>query len=145
MFIERTSGGLDVHARSVAAIDSVTGEVFQARLTPSFEHIIRSWIAELPGAVPGPIAVVYEAWLTASACIDICPERESDARSLRDWCGHDSCSPRLTADELSPAVYVDAPTRDQRYLSGPQCSLMGLTALPIPNERVCSRPAMLAP
>lgn len=144
MFIERTSGGLDVHARSVAAaIDSVTGEVFQARLTPSFEHI-RSWIAELPGAVPGPIAVVYEAGPTASACIDICPERESDARSLRDWRGHDSCLPRLTADELSPAVYVDAPTREG-YLSGPQCSLMGLTALPIPNERVCSRPAMLAP
>lgn len=55
VFIERTSVGLDVHARSVdaAAIDGVTGEVQQTRLTPSFDHI-RSWIAELPG----PVAVV---------------------------------------------------------------------------------------
>jgi transposase len=50
--------GLDVHARSVAAaaIDGVTGELRQARLTPSHEHI-RSWIAELDG----PVAVTYEA------------------------------------------------------------------------------------
>lgn len=52
MFTERTSVGLDVHARSVAAaaIDGVTGEVFQVRLTPSYEHI-RSWISGLPGPV----------------------------------------------------------------------------------------------
>ena len=58
MFTERTSVGLDVHARSVAAaaIDGVTGELFQARLTPSYDHI-RSWLADLPG----PVAVAYEA------------------------------------------------------------------------------------
>lgn len=58
MFTERTSVGLDVHARSVvaAAIDGVTGEVMQAKLTPSYEHI-RSWL----GQVPGPVAVAYEA------------------------------------------------------------------------------------
>ncbi|WP_064257831.1 IS110 family transposase [Rhodococcus sp. D-6] len=58
MFTERTSVGLDVHARSVAAaaIDSVTGEVLQTKLTPSYDHI-RSWIAQLPG----PAAVTYEA------------------------------------------------------------------------------------
>jgi transposase len=58
VFTERTSIGLDVHARSVAAaaIDGVTGEVFQIRLTPSYEHI-RSWVSELPG----PVAVAYEA------------------------------------------------------------------------------------
>ena len=58
MFTERTSVGLDVHARSVAAaaIDGVTGELVQAKLTPSHEHI-RSWIRELPG----PVAVTYEA------------------------------------------------------------------------------------
>lgn len=46
----RTSVGLDVHARSVAAaaIDGVTGEVVQTRLTPSREHL-PSWISELPG------------------------------------------------------------------------------------------------
>lgn len=58
MFTERTSIGLDVHARSVAAaaIDGVTGELFQTKLTPSFEHI-RSWVGDLPG----PVAVAYEA------------------------------------------------------------------------------------
>jgi transposase len=58
VFTERTSVGLDVHARSVAAaaIDGVTGEVFRTRLTPSFEHI-RSWLSQLPG----PVAVAYEA------------------------------------------------------------------------------------
>ena len=58
MFTERTSVGLDVHARSVAAaaIDGVTGELIQARLTPSPEHI-RSWVQ----ARPGPVAVAYEA------------------------------------------------------------------------------------
>ena len=37
VFSERTSVGLDVHARSVvaAAIDGQTGEVFRARLTPA--------------------------------------------------------------------------------------------------------------
>jgi transposase len=58
VFLERTSVGLDVHARSVAAaaIDGVTGELFRARLTPAHEHI-RSWVGELAG----PVAVVYEA------------------------------------------------------------------------------------
>ena len=58
MFVERTSVGLDVHARSVAAaaIDGVTGEVFRARLTPSHDHI-RGWVADLPG----PAAATYEA------------------------------------------------------------------------------------
>ncbi len=58
MFTERTSVGLDVHARSVAAaaIDGVTGELVQARLTSSHEDI-RSWVQ----ALPGPVAVTYEA------------------------------------------------------------------------------------
>ena len=58
MFSERTSVGLDVHARSVAAaaIDGVTGELIQAKLTPSSDHI-RSWVQDLPG----PVAVAYEA------------------------------------------------------------------------------------
>ena len=58
MFTERTSVGLDVHARSVAAaaIDGVTGELIQTRLTPSHDHI-RAWVEELPG----PVAVAYEA------------------------------------------------------------------------------------
>jgi transposase len=58
VLVERTSVGLDVHARSVAAaaIDGVTGELVQAKLTPAHDHI-RSWIGELTG----PVAVAYEA------------------------------------------------------------------------------------
>ena len=58
MFTERTSVGLDVHARSVAAaaIDGVTGELFQTRLTPAHDHI-RGWLRDLPG----PVAVTYQA------------------------------------------------------------------------------------
>jgi transposase len=58
VLVERTSVGLDVHARSVvaAAIDGVTGEVVQARLTPSHDQI-RSWLRGLNG----PVAVAYEA------------------------------------------------------------------------------------
>jgi transposase len=58
VFTERTSIGLDVHARSVvaAAIDGVTGAVTQTRLTPSFDDI-QTWI----GRMPAPVAVAYEA------------------------------------------------------------------------------------
>ena len=55
---ERTSVGLDVHARSVvaAAIDGQTGEVIKARLVPGVEVIIE-WLRQLAG----PLSVVYEA------------------------------------------------------------------------------------
>jgi transposase len=41
---------------AAAAIDGVTGELRQARLTPSFSHL-ESWIKDLPA----PVAVAYEA------------------------------------------------------------------------------------
>src|SRR4051794_41903762 len=55
VLVERTSVGLDVHARSVAAaaIDEATGELKQARLSPSPDQI-RAWIGELAG--PGAVA-----------------------------------------------------------------------------------------
>jgi transposase len=61
---ERTSVGLDVHARSVVgcAIDNQTGEVFRRRLGPGGEEI-RDWVASLPG----PVRVVYEAGPTGFA------------------------------------------------------------------------------
>lgn len=57
MFTERTSVGLDVHARSVTAhgMDETTGEVFTGRLCPGVE--VRDWI----GRLPAPVAVLYEA------------------------------------------------------------------------------------
>ena len=58
MFIERTSVGLDVHARSIVAcgLDTVTGLVVRRRLVPSAELVL-DWLRELPA----PVAVAYEA------------------------------------------------------------------------------------
>jgi len=55
---QRTSVGLDVHARSVVgcALDGDTGEVFQRRLCPDHREVL-DWIAGLPA----PVAVTYEA------------------------------------------------------------------------------------
>lgn len=58
MISERTSVGLDVHARSVVAtgLDSVTGEVFKSTLVPNPDEVI-GWLRRLPG----PVATTYEA------------------------------------------------------------------------------------
>jgi transposase len=58
MGLERTSVGLDVHARSVsaAAIDGVTGELVRQRLVPE-QRVIIDWVRGLPG----PAVVTYEA------------------------------------------------------------------------------------
>lgn len=58
MLLERTSVGLDVHARSVVgcALDGLTGEVWRRRLTPDNGEIL-AWVSSLPG----PVGVVYEA------------------------------------------------------------------------------------
>jgi transposase len=52
MVLERTSVGLDVHARSIVAgvLDSVTGEVWSRRLPPATEAVL-SWVRSLPGPV----------------------------------------------------------------------------------------------
>jgi transposase len=56
--VQRTSVGLDVHARSVVAcgLDGDTGEVFERRLTPDHGEMM-AWLDDLPG----PVAVTYEA------------------------------------------------------------------------------------
>ena len=58
MLANRTSVGLDVHARSVVAcgLDGRSGELFERRLCPDHTEII-AWIRGLPG----PVAVTYEA------------------------------------------------------------------------------------
>jgi transposase len=55
---ERTTVGLDVHARSVVAeaVDWSSGQVFSERLVPDSELVL-AWVARLPG----PVAVTYEA------------------------------------------------------------------------------------
>ncbi len=58
MFDERTTVGLDVHARSVVAeaVDWSTGQVFSQRLVPAHREVL-DWVHQLPG----PVAVTYEA------------------------------------------------------------------------------------
>jgi transposase len=58
VFVERTSVGLDVHARSIAAaaIDTATGEFFKTTLIPQ-NGVVINWVQGLPGAA----AVTYEA------------------------------------------------------------------------------------
>ncbi len=58
MRIQRTSVGLDVHARTVvaAALDASTGEIQRAKLSAD-ERGVLGWVS----ALPGPVAVTYEA------------------------------------------------------------------------------------
>ena len=100
MFSERTSVGLDVHARSIVgcALDTVTGAVTRRRLSPTLEGV-SAWLAELPA----PVAVAYEAGptgfglarqLTAAGirCVVVAPSKlqrppgdrvKTDARDAR--------------------------------------------------------------
>jgi transposase len=121
VFVERTSVGLDVHARSVAAaaIDGVTGELRQARLTPSHDHI-RSWIGELSG----PVAVAYEAGPTGFGlacslsaagirCVVAAPsklQRPSGDRVKTDARDAVHLARLLRLDEVTPVV---VPSVDQ--------------------------------
>ena len=58
MITERTSVGLDVHARSTvaAAIEEQTGELTQRRMGSGADEIV-AWVTGLPG----PVAAAYEA------------------------------------------------------------------------------------
>lgn len=58
MFFERTSVGLDVHARSTTAwaLDSTTGEIYSDRLVVAAADIV-DWVRRLPQPAPaGPKA-----------------------------------------------------------------------------------------
>ena len=63
MISQRTSVGLDVHARSVVAcsLDGQTGQVFERRLTPDHGELL-GWVE----SVPGPVVVTYEAGPTGA-------------------------------------------------------------------------------
>jgi transposase len=115
VFSERTSVGLDVHARSVAAaaIDGVTGELVQARLSPSHEEI-GSWVRGLPG----PAAVTYEAGPTGFGlsralnaagirCVVAAPsklQRPSGDRVKTDAKDAIHLARLLRLDEITPVV-----------------------------------------
>lgn len=60
MFTERTSVGLDVHARSIraSALDAMTGELVERTLAPDPGYRA---VVEFIGTLRGPVAVAYEA------------------------------------------------------------------------------------
>ncbi len=115
MFTERTSVGLDVHARSVAAaaLDGATGQIWQETLRPDSEAIL-GWVRDLPG----PVAVAYEAGptgfglaraLTAAGvrCVVAAPSKlqrpcgdrvKTDARDAQHLCR------LLRLDEITPVT-----------------------------------------
>ena len=119
MFSERTSVGLDVHARSVVAhaVDGVTGEVFTARLVPD-PGAVAGWLGQLPG----PVATMYEAGPTGFGL----------ARRLR--AGGVRCEVAAPSKLQRPSgdrVKTDA--RDAEHL----CRLLRLdefTAVAVPDE-----------
>jgi len=126
VFTERTSVGLDVHARSVVAhgLYGATGEVFTSRLSPGVE--VQDWI----GGLPGPVAVLYEAGPTGFGlarelraagirCEVAAPSKlqrpagdrvKTDARDAEHLCR------LLRLDEFTPVRVPDAVTEAARDL-----------------------------
>jgi transposase len=100
---QRTSVGLDVHARSVfgCGFDAETGKVVERRLTPDYREI-GEWV----GSLPPPVSVVYEAGPTGFGL----------ARSLR--AGGIDCvvaAPSKLVRPTGDRVKTDA--RDARHLA----------------------------
>jgi transposase len=118
MFSERTSVGLDVHARSTTAwaLDYESGEVFSERLVANTADVV-AWVA----ALPQPAAVAYEAGPTGFVlaraldeigvrCVVVAPskiERPSGDRVKTDKRDARRLAKLLHLDEL-PAVRVPA-------------------------------------
>src|SRR5664280_2884533 len=126
---ERTSVGLDVHARSVVAcgIDASTGEMFRARLGPQPEAVL-GWLRELPG----PVAVAYEAGPTGYGlarfltdhnirCVVAAPsklQRPSGDRVKTDAKDAQHLARLLRLDEITPVVVPTVAQEAARDLVG---------------------------
>ena len=116
MFSERTSVGLDVHARSTTAwaLDIESGEVFSERLVVNADDVV-AWVSGLPQ----PAAVAYEAGPTGFAlaraldgigirCVVAAPskmERPAGDRIKTDKRDAQRLAKLLRMDEL-PAVRI---------------------------------------
>ena len=127
MFGERTSVGLDVHARSIVAcgLDTSTGGLFRQRLAPTFEAV-SGWLATLPG----PVAVVYEAGPTGYGlarqlsaagvrCVVAAPsklQRPSGDRVKTDARDAEHLAKLLRMDQISAVRVPDAAQEAARDL-----------------------------
>jgi hypothetical protein len=81
MSLQRTSVGLDVHARSAAALDAVSGQVTRARLCPDHAEIAR-WIAG-----PARVEVVHEARPPGLAIRALFASKTVAEMEIRRWAG----------------------------------------------------------
>ncbi|MGW2818926.1 IS110 family transposase [Streptomyces sp. NPDC001415] len=122
MFSERTSVGLDVHARTTMAwaLDCETGRIFSQRLDAE-THNVMTWVAGLPQ----PAAVAYEAGPTGFflartldehgiRCVVAAPskmERPRGDRIKTDKRDAQRLSKLLRMDEL-PTVRVATPAEE---------------------------------
>jgi transposase len=122
MVLERTSVGLDVHARSIVAgvLDIETGELRSERLPPATEAVL-GWV----GSLPGPVAVAYEAGPTGFGlaralvavgvrCVVVAPsklERPPGDRVKTDRRDAERLARLLHIGEL-PAVRVPTPAEE---------------------------------
>ncbi|WP_345125218.1 IS110 family transposase [Streptomyces chiangmaiensis] len=122
MFSERTSVGLDVHARTTTAwaLNGETGEVFSERLDAE-THNVLAWVATLPQ----PAAVAYEAGPTGFVlaraldgigirCVVAAPskmERPAGDRIKTDKRDAQRLAKLLRMDEL-PVVRVPTPAEE---------------------------------
>ena len=103
MIRQRTSVGLDVHARSVfgCALDGETGELIERRLTPVHDEVIE-WVQSLPG----PVSAVYEAGPTGFGLARVLATAGIDCRVL---------APSKLIRPSGDRVKTDA--RDARHLA----------------------------
>jgi len=103
VFSERTSVGLDVHARSVVAcgLDTVTGVLHRQRLVPAFESVM-AWLATLPA----PVAVVYQAGPTGYGLA-----RQLMAAGLRCVVAAPSKLQRPAGDRVKTDLLTELPDR----------------------------------
>jgi len=106
VFSERTSVGLDVHARSIVGcgLDTVTGELLRRRVSPTFEGV-SAWLAELPA----PVAVVYEAGPTGFGLA-----RQLTAAGIRCVVAAPSKLQRPPGDRVKTDLLTELPDRIPR-------------------------------
>ncbi len=122
---ERTFVGLDVHAWWVTGhgLDTVTGEVWQRKLTPDPADIV-AWVLSLPG----PVKVVYEAGPTGYGlyrhlhdhgvgCVVAAPSKLH--RPSGDGVKTDACDAELLARLLKVDEVVGGHRAECRAGSGP--------------------------
>jgi transposase len=103
VFSERTSVGLDVHARSIVGcgLDTVSGAVTRRRLSPTMEGV-SAWLAELPA----PVAVAYEAGPTGFGLA-----RQLTAAGVRCVVAAPSKLQRPPGDRVKTDLLTELPNR----------------------------------